>query len=122
MIAACMRLVNPILLLVCTLGLCGPRPACAAAMRCSGKIIQRGTPAVVVRAMCGRPASVQNGYRGRSSTVRVGGPGSGHAHTVGTVVPVETWIYNRGPGKLLVRIRLVNGVVTSIHSFGVRGY
>lgn len=86
-------------------------------MRCGNKLIMTGDSMAAVRAYCGRPTVVQSGLQGSANTVRVGG----ESHTVGAEVPVETWTYNRGPKKLMMRIRFVNGTVVAIKTLSEYG-
>lgn len=72
------------------------------AMRCGGRLIEKGDSIVTVKALCGAPTLVE-----RSFTVNR--------------APVETWTYNRGPGQFLVRIRFVDGIVVAVrtlHEYG----
>lgn len=79
--------------------------AWADTMRCGNKLIQRGDSIVTVKALCGAPASVQNGVA-----------------EIGTnEVPVETWTYNRGPDQFMVSVRFVDGkvvAITTLHEYG----
>jgi len=74
-------------------------------MRCGNKLVEVGDSLAAVQALCGAPATVQQGVK-----------------TKGTAqVPVETWTYNRGPNQLLVTIRFVNGqvvAITTLHQYG----
>lgn len=74
-------------------------------MRCGNRLIQRGDSIVTVKALCGDPASVENGVA-----------------EIGTnEVPAETWTYNRGPDQFMVSIRFVNGkvvAITTLHEYG----
>jgi hypothetical protein len=79
--------------------------AWADTMRCGNGLVQAGDSMVAVKALCGAPATVQQGVK-ESAT---------------TEVPVETWTYNRGPNQFLVNIRFVNGQVVEIktlHQYG----
>ncbi len=81
------------------------RHAWADTMRCGNRLIEVGDSMAAVQALCGAPATVQQGVKA-----------SGTAE-----VPVETWTYNRGPNQLLVNIRFVNGQVVEIktlHQYG----
>lgn len=76
----------------------------------------------VVQAYCGRPSVVQSGLQVIAETTRVGNHALSHSHTTGVEVPVETWTYNRGSNKLLIRIRFVDGKVVAIKSLNDYGY
>lgn len=86
-------------------------------MRCGNKLIIPGDSMAAVRAYCGRPTVVQSGLRASANTVRVGSK----SHTVGAEVPVETWTYNRGPNKLMMRLRFVDGTVVAIKTLSEYG-
>ena len=91
-------------------------------MRCGKRLIVNGESIDAVRAFCGRPAAVQRGFEVNATTVRVGGHALNRSHTTGSATPVETWTYNRGPHKLMVKIRFVNGTVASITTLQEYGY
>lgn len=84
--------------LLAALCLLGVRYAWADTMRCGNRLIEVGDSMTSVQALCGAPASVQQGVKA-----------SGTAE-----VPVETWTYNRGPNQFLVNVRFVNGQVVEI--------
>jgi hypothetical protein len=88
-------------------------------MRCGNKLIEVGEPMAGVLALCGSPADVQHSVV-VNATSTAGAVGSTRS-TVGTEVPVETWTYNRGPNKLMVSIRFVNGKVVSIDTLNEYG-
>ena len=75
----------------------------AAAMRCGGKLIEKGDSVLRVKMLCGAPTLVE------------------HSFTVNRA-PVETWTYNRGPGQFLVRIRFVDGIVVAVQTLHEYGY
>ncbi len=88
-------------------------------MRCGNGLVEVGDSMAAVKALCGAPATVQQGVKESATTV--GGSTSNQSQTVGAEVPVETWTYNRGPNQLLVNIRFVNGQVVEIktlHQYG----
>jgi len=88
-------------------------------MRCGDRLVEMGDTMAAVKALCGAPASVQQGVEVSQTTV--GGDHGSPSQTSGTEVPVETWTYNRGPNQLLVNIRFVNGTVVAIetlHQYG----
>ncbi len=91
-------------------------------MRCGDKLVMVGDSMAAVRAYCGRPAVVQHGVKVSATTERVGSRGVSQSHTVGAAVPVETWTYNRGPKKLLITIRFVDGSVVKVKTLSEYGY
>ena len=91
-------------------------------MRCGDKLVMVGDSMAAVRAYCGRPAAVQHGVKVSTTTDRVGSRRVSRSHTVGAAVPAETWTYNRGPKKLLVTIRFVDGSVVAVKTLSEYGY
>lgn len=81
-------------------------------MRCGNGLIEVGDSMATVQALCGAPTVAQHGVKVNATTV--GGDHGSQPHTVAAEVPVDTWTYNRGPNKLLVNIRFVNGQVVAI--------
>ena len=96
--------------------------AWADSMRCGHRLVVDGQSMAAVRAFCGRPADVQRSVMVRATTTRVGDRAVSQSHTVGSEVPVETWTYNRGPNKLMMSIRFVNGKVVAIRTLQEYGY
>ena len=91
-------------------------------MRCGKTLIRVGDSMAAVRAYCGRPAAIQHSIKVNTTTERVGGREVSQSHTVGAAVPVETWTYNRGPRKLLMTVRFVDGSVVSVKTLSEYGY
>ena len=91
-------------------------------MRCGNKLIMHGKSMAAVSAYCGRPTLVQRGFKVSDTTIRVGGRQVSRSHSVGTEIPVDTWTYNRGPGKLMMSIRFVDGKVVAIRTLQEYGY
>lgn len=96
--------------------------AWAGTMRCGNRLVVSGESMAAVRAGCGRPAAVQHSFKIMATTVRVGGRAASRSRTVGTEIPVETWTYNRGPRKLMMRIRFLDGKVVAIKTLREYGY
>lgn len=88
----------------------------AQAMECGNKLITRGDSVAKVTALCGNPAQVD-----RTSIVRYASAGwvngqwvqSGGAQVE---IPVEIWLYNFGPDKLMQQIRFEDGRVVKIET------
>lgn len=91
-------------------------------MRCGNKLITIGDSMAAVRVFCGRPAVEQHSVKVSATTQRGGGREVSQSHTVGAAVPVATWTYNRGPTKLLVTIRFVDGSVVAVKTLHEYGY
>ena len=103
--------------IIVLLGLLTASPAFAA-FRCGSKIISEGDTRSEVVAKCGEPDDViaQRSVFRRPVIWSYGRPyyiGSDYME-----VPVENWIYNLGPNKLMRRLRLEGGVVTEIETLG----
>ena len=96
--------------------------AWADTMRCGNRLIMRGESMAAVSAYCGRPALVQRAFKVSTTTVRVGGRQVSQSHSVGAEIPVDTWTYNRGPGKLMMSIRFVDGKVAAVRTLHEYGY
>ena len=91
-----------------------PAAASADAMRCGSKLISDGDPIEKVLEYCGEPTETQRTWIVRQPRFEVGGheyPFKGEEE-----VPVDTWIYDFGPNKLMRRIRFVAGTVDSIET------
>jgi hypothetical protein len=102
-------------LLVC--GLLAAAPSFAA-FRCGTKIVSEGDTRSEVSAKCGEPADViaQSSVFRRPVIWTNGRPyfiGENYIE-----VPVETWIYNLGPNKLMRKLRFEGGVVAEIETLG----
>ncbi|MHB1869285.1 MAG: DUF2845 domain-containing protein [Steroidobacteraceae bacterium] len=103
--------------------LCAAGPlARADTLRCGNRLIDTGESMAAVQALCGQPALVQRGAQFHASTVGPGAGNPGRSDTAGAAVPVQTWTYNRGPHKLMVSVRFVNGTVVSIRTLHEWGY
>jgi hypothetical protein len=102
---------------VLVLGLLAASPAFAA-FRCGTKIVTEGDTRSEVAAKCGEPTDVvtlQSLFRRPTIWIH------GRPHYIGhdfIEVPVENWIYNLGPNKLMRQIRFEGGVVAEIRTLG----
>ena len=108
--------------LVAALCLIAAAHARADTMRCGDKLVMAGDSMAAVRAYCGRPAVVQHGYAVSTAAERSDGHEVSQPHTASAAVPVDTWTYNRGPKKLLVTIRFVDGSVVAVNILSEYGY
>ena len=103
---------------IVALGLLAVSPAFADTMRCGTKIIAEGITRSEVAARCGEPDEVVNM---RSVFRRPVIWTSGRPYFIGEdyiEIPVESWIYNFGPNKLMRRIRFEAGIITQIETLG----
>ena len=86
-------------------------------MRCGTRLITDGDSAGKLRSLCGEPASISRTSILRSRLVWLNGrplrTGYGHVE-----VPVETWEYNFGPSRLILRVRIEDGRVVDIDTLG----
>jgi hypothetical protein len=90
----------------------------AFAFRCGNKLVSEGETRSQVAAKCGEPDEVLNQ---RSVFRRPVIWSYGRPYFIGESyieVPVESWIYNLGPNKLMRRVRFESGVVTEIETLG----
>jgi hypothetical protein len=101
------------ILLICCLSvgwlLAGDRrDALAGGFRCGNRLVLRGYSALEVLGRCGDPA-----FRSTSTELVTFRIPSGELVT--TVVPIETWTYNRGPHEFLRYVVIRDGVVDDIY-------
>jgi len=102
---------------IVVLGLLATSPAFAT-MRCGSKIIDEGLTRSEVAAKCGEPAEVVNL---RSVFRRPVIWTNGRPFFVGenyVEVPIEAWVYNFGPNKLMHRVVFEAGYVVEIETLG----
>jgi len=102
---------------IVVLGLLAASPAFAS-MRCGTKIIDEGVTRSEVAAKCGEPADV---VTLRSVFRRTVIWTNGRPYFVGEnfiEVPIEAWIYNFGPNKLMRRVVFEAGFVVEIETLG----
>lgn len=89
-----------------------------ASMRCGTKVISEGSTRSEVAARCGEPDEVvTHGSVFRRPVIWTAGRpyyvGDGYIE-----IPVESWLYNFGPNKLMQRVRFEDGVVVEIETLG----
>ena len=100
------------------LGFLACSPAFADTFRCGTKLIGEGDSRAEVAAKCGEPTDV---VEQRSVFRRPVIWGYGRPMYVGEdfiEVPVEIWLYNLGPNKLMRRLRFEGGYVVEIETLG----
>jgi hypothetical protein len=99
-------------------GILACAPAFADGFRCGSKLVLEGASRSEVAAKCGEPTEVttlRSVYR--RPVIWTGG----RPYFIGEdmiEVPVESWLYNLGPNKLMRRIRFEGGIVTAIETLG----
>ena len=100
------------------LGLLATTPALADGFRCGTKLVLEGSTRSEVAAKCGEPTEV---VTMRSVYRRPVIWTNGRPYFIGEdaiEIPVESWVYNLGPNKLMRRLRFEGGVLTEIESLG----
>jgi hypothetical protein len=101
---------------VVILGLLACSPAFA--FRCGTKLVAKGDTRSQVAAKCGEPTDVvKMSSIFRRPTVWA----NGRPYYLGedfVEVPVESWIYNLGPNKLMRKVIFEDGVVSEIETLG----
>jgi hypothetical protein len=103
-------------LLVAALVVAAPATA-ADSFSCGSKIITSGMPDAEVRAACGDPAEVKRDSILRRPTIwRQGQPVAVGEERV--ALPVERWLYNFGPNRLMLRLRFEDGVLVEVQTLG----
>ena len=89
----------------------------ADAMRCGSRLVTFGDTRTAVRSICGEPTEVQTRSILRRPSYNLNGRvmyyGDGYIE-----IPVESWIYNLGPYKLMRSVRFVDGRVDEIETMG----
>lgn len=86
-------------------------------LRCDGRLVGKGASPLTLLRQCGEPAlrqavcvsMLQLGW-----IVAPTRPGSPAAVLANQCVPMEEWIYDRGPGSFYGVVRLHNGVIESV--------
>jgi len=92
-------------------------PGMADSMRCGSRLVKDGDSAGKLRSLCGEPASISRSSRLRPPIVWINGRALRTGY--GAVeIPVETWEYNFGPTRLILRVRIEDGLVVSIDTLG----
>ena len=89
-----------------------------AAIRCGTKLVTEGDTRSEVAAKCGEPTEV---VTQKSVLRRPVIWTNGRPYFIGEdfiEIPVEAWIYNLGPNKLMRRLRFEGGVLAQIESLG----
>jgi len=102
---------------IVVLGLLAASPAFAS-MRCGTKIINEGVSRSEVAAKCGEPDEVVTLLSVFRRPVLWS---NGRPYFIGEnyiEVPIEAWIYNFGPNKLMRRVVFEAGFVTEIETLG----
>ncbi len=91
-------------------------PVGADSMRCGSRIVKDGDSIEKVLETCGEPAQRQRTWIERQPRYELGGQEYSFPGT--DEVPVDTWLYDFGPSKLMQRVRFIDGKVDSIVTLG----
>ena len=89
----------------------------AYAFRCGSRLVSEGDTRGEVRAKCGEPAEVEQRSIWRQPVVWL----HGRPYQLSNdqiEIPVESWVYNLGPNKLMRRVRFEDGRVVEIETLG----
>jgi Protein of unknown function (DUF2845) len=89
----------------------------AQAFRCGSRIITEGDTRAEVRAKCGEPVDVDRRSVWRRPVVWLHGRPY-FASSDQVEIPIESWVYNLGPQKLMRRLRFEDGRVVQIETLG----
>ena len=89
----------------------------AFAMRCGSRLVEEGESRAEVRAKCGDPSDVSHRAILRRPVLWWHGRRFYEGFDP-VEVPIETWIYNLGPNKLMQRLKFEDGLLVEIESLG----
>jgi hypothetical protein len=107
---------------ILALGLMLAAASPAYAFRCGTYVISEGVTRSEVAAKCGDPTEIDR----RSAILRrptVWIRGRPYFNGDGLIeIPVEIWIYNLGPNKLMRRLRFEDGLLVDIETLGYGYY
>jgi uncharacterized protein DUF2845 len=90
--------------------------ASAQAMECGNRLITQGDSLAKVASLCGNPTQVDH-----TSIVRQASGGWVNGQWIASAgtqieIPVEVWLYNLGPDRLMRQIRFEDGRVVKIET------
>jgi len=99
---------------------CFPLVALADSLQCGESVIANGTTQAEVAARCGAPVQVERQpiYSESATAAPLLGLLPPIVMRSATETPVEVWMYNFGPSRLMERIRFENGVIVRMESLG----
>jgi hypothetical protein len=93
-----------------------PAAAATNTFRCGSALIYEGDEQARVLAKCGEPNDIHRSVAWRPSGIwRYG---RFYASDSGREVPVEVWIYNRGPNQFVRRLKFEDGELVEIETLG----
>jgi hypothetical protein len=90
-------------------------PAAAETLRCNGRIAAEGDSRLSVVYKCGEPV-MKDSFCAPGIDLRGGtlAPPAAYGWAGVPCQMVEEWLYDRGPGHLMARVRILGGTVLSI--------
>jgi len=107
---------------IVALGLTLAAASPAYAFRCGSYVIDEGATRSEVAAKCGDPTEIsRKSAILRRPTTWIGGRPYFTSEAL-IEIPVEVWIYNLGPNKLMRRLRFEDGVLVDIDTLGYGYY
>jgi hypothetical protein len=85
--------------------------------RCGAKLVMEGDSSAAVLAKCGNPTQADQTSVTRPSA---NGPNEPQNELVSATVEVivDTWLFNFGPNRLMMRVHIENGTVVQIDTLG----
>jgi hypothetical protein len=89
----------------------------ADSFQCGNAVVGSGDTRDQVSAKCGNPSNIERGTAFVPSVAWVNGVAVSAGNTL-IEVPVELWLYNFGPTKLMHRVRFESGRVVAIETLG----
>lgn len=95
-------------------------PASADAFRCGTRLVTDGDSSGKVLALCGEPTELRRSSILRRPTVWIYGAPYYVSNDL-VEVPLEIWIYNLGPQKLMRELRFEDGILVDVKTLG-HGY
>jgi hypothetical protein len=88
----------------------------AQAMECGNKLITQGDSMAKVATLCGNPSQVDHTSIVRSASGAIVNGQWVQSGATQVEIPVEVWLYNLGPDKLMRQIRFEDGRVVKIET------
>src|SRR5262249_21135623 len=92
--------------------------AVADGMRCGTKVISEGASRAEVAAKCGEPTDVTVARSIFRRPVVWGIEGPMYVGEDAIEIPVEIWLYNLGPNKLMRHLRFEGGYLVDVDTLG----
>lgn len=106
-------------LLACLAAATAPA-ALADSFRCGTRLVTDGDTTAKVAALCGQPEAIERREIWRRPVSWIHGRPVHFSHHA-VPVPVEFWIYNQGPHKLMRRLRFEDGLLVDVETLS-HGY